>query len=158
MKTTYYLLAIILIGSFNLHAQRNIQSINSAWEFSSEKDAKSEIVNIPHTWNAEDAFRDGKEYFRGKGTYQKTLFVPQEWQQKRAFLKFEGSNQITTVFVNDEKIGEHRGGYTGFVFDISEALKIGGENKIRIEVDNTHNTDIPPLDADFNFYGGIYRD
>ena len=158
MKTTYYLLAIILIGSFNLHAQRNIQSINSAWEFSSEKDAKTEIVNIPHTWNAEDTFRDGKEYFRGKGTYQKTIFVPLEWQQKRAFLKFEGSNQITTVFVNDEKIGEHRGGYTGFVFDISKALKIGEENEIRIEVDNAHNTNIPPLDADFNFYGGIYRD
>ncbi len=154
----YYLFVIALCWSLNLTAQRNIQTINTAWEFTSEKDNKTEIVNIPHTWNAEDAFRDGKEYFRGKGTYQKSLFIPQEWQQKRAFLKFEGSNQITTVFVNDEKIGEHRGGYTGFVFDISEALKIGEENQIRIEVDNAHNTDIPPLDADFNFYGGIYRD
>jgi beta-galactosidase len=158
MKSLFYFFAISLIWGFNLHAQRNIQTINSAWEFTSEKDAETKIVNIPHTWNAEDAFRDGKEYFRGKGTYQKTLFVPQEWQQTRAFLKFEGSNQITTVFINDEKIGEHRGGYTGFVFDISEALKIGEENQIRIEVDNAHNTDIPPLDADFNFYGGIYRD
>lgn len=158
MKSLFYFFAITLVWSFNLHAQRNIQSINSAWEFSSEKDEKTKIVNIPHTWNAADAFRDGKEYFRGKGTYQKTLFVPQEWQQKRAFLKFEGSNQITRVFVNDEKIGVHRGGYTGFVFDISEALKIGEENEIWIEVDNAHNPDIPPLDADFNFYGGIYRD
>ncbi|MBZ9728371.1 glycoside hydrolase family 2 [Salegentibacter sp. JZCK2] len=158
MKTFFYFLAISLIWSSNLHAQRNTQSINSAWEFSLEKDNKTEIVNIPHTWNAEDAFQDGKEYFRGKGTYKKTIFVPQEWEQKRAFLKFEGSNQITTVFVNDEKVGAHRGGYTGFVFNISETLKIGEENEIRIEVDNTHNTDIPPLDADFNFYGGIYRD
>lgn len=155
---SFYLFILALCWSHNLTAQRNIQTINAAWEFTSEKDNKTEIVNIPHTWNAEDAFRDGKEYFRGKGTYRKSLFIPQEWQHKRAFLKFEGSNQITSVFVNDKKVGEHRGGYTGFVFDISEALKIGEENQVRIEVDNAHHTDIPPLDADFNFYGGIYRD
>jgi len=158
MKSAYYLFILIFVWSFSLTAQRNLQTINSAWEFSSEKNEKTEIVNIPHTWNAEDAFRDGKEYFRGKGTYKKSLFVPQEWQQKRAYLKFEGSNQITTVYVNEEKVGEHRGGYTGFVFDISEALNYEEANQLRIEVDNAHNTDIPPLDADFNFYGGIYRD
>ncbi|MDX1721116.1 MAG: glycoside hydrolase family 2 TIM barrel-domain containing protein, partial [Salegentibacter mishustinae] len=158
MRSAYYFFILIFLWSFNLAAQRNIQTINSAWEFSSEKNKKTEIVNIPHTWNAEDTFRDGKEYFRGKGTYKKSLFVPQEWKQKKAFLKFEGSNQITTVFVNDKKIGEHRGGYTGFVFDISEALNYGEANQLRIVVDNAHNTDIPPLDADFNFYGGIYRD
>jgi beta-galactosidase len=156
--SSLFFIALFLTWSFNLTAQRNIQTINSAWEFSSEKNDATKIVNIPHTWNAEDAFEDGKDYFRGKGTYKKTFFVPEEWQEKRAFLKFEGSNQITTVFVNDLKVGEHKGGYTGFVFDISEALKFGKENKIRIEVNNAHNTNIPPLDADFNFYGGIYRD
>jgi len=156
MKKLILILAIFSVSS--LFSQRSAQTINSAWEFQLENSEKTSVVNIPHTWNAEDAFRDGKEYFRGKGTYQKSLFVPQEWQQKQAFLKFEGSNQITTVFVNDEKIGEHRGGYTGFVFEISEALKYGEANQLRIEVDNAHNTDIPPLDADFNFYGGIYRD
>ena len=83
MRSAYYFFILIFLWSFNLAAQRNIQTINSAWEFSSEKNKKTEVVNIPHTWNAEDAFRDGKEYFRGKGTYKKSLFVPQEWQQKR---------------------------------------------------------------------------
>ncbi|SDK79958.1 beta-galactosidase [Salinimicrobium catena] len=157
MKKSLFFLFICL--SLTAHSQRNIQSLNSAWKFATEQEPeKTEIVNIPHTWNAEDAFRDGKEYFRGKGIYEKTLFAPEEWNEKRMFLKFEGSNQVTTVFVNDQQIGEHRGGYTGFVFDISEALIPGKENKIRIEVDNSHNLDIPPLDADFNFYGGIYRD
>ena len=158
MKFYGIITALFLFLSLSIYSQRSVQSLNAAWEFSLENQDKTAIVNIPHTWNAEDAFRDGKEYFRGKGTYQKTLFAPEAWEQKRVFLKFEGSNQITTLFVNNQKIGEHRGGYTGFVFDISEALKIGKENQIRIEVDNAHNTDIPPLDADFNFYGGIYRD
>ncbi|MEG9327524.1 glycoside hydrolase family 2 TIM barrel-domain containing protein [Salinimicrobium catena] len=157
MKKSLFFLFICL--SLTAHSQRNIQSLNSAWKFATEKEpGKTEIVNIPHTWNAEDAFRDGKEYFRGKGTYEKTIFAPEARKDQQVFLKFEGSNQVTTVFVNDQQIGEHRGGYTGFVFDISEALVPGKENKIRIEVDNSHNLDIPPLDADFNFYGGIYRD
>lgn len=158
MKYPQIIAAIFFFFSLSIYSQRSVQSLNSAWKFSLENQDKTEIVNIPHTWNAEDPFRDGKEYFRGKGTYQKTLFASEEWEQKRVFIKFEGSNQITSLFVNNQKIGEHRGGYTGFVFDISEALKIGEENQIRIEVDNAHNTDIPPLDADFNFYGGIYRD
>lgn len=44
------------------------------------------------------------------------------------------------------------------MFNISEELKFGQENEIKIIVDNSHDTNIPPLDADFNFYGGIYRD
>lgn len=156
MKRSFLLFTLLF--SISIVAQRQVQTLNAAWEFKLEKDDKKEIVNIPHTWNAEDAFRDGKEYFRGKGTYSKTLYAPEEWKDKRVFLKFEGSNQITTLFVNDQIIGGHRGGYTGFVFDISRALKPGEENHLRIEVDNSHNTDIPPLDADFNFYGGIYRD
>ncbi|MFD2516473.1 glycoside hydrolase family 2 TIM barrel-domain containing protein [Salinimicrobium flavum] len=151
------LFILFIITSLTSFGQRNIQSLNSAWEFTSEVHPE-QLVNIPHTWNAGDAFRDGKEYFRGKGVYKKTFFVSEEWKDNRVFLKFEGSNQITTLFVNDQRVGEHRGGYTGFVFDISEALKPGDENRIRIEVDNSHNPDIPPLDADFNFYGGIYRD
>lgn len=120
--------------SFLVFGQRQVQTINTAWEFSLEKNDTKEIVNIPHTWNAEDTFRDGKEYYRGKGTYQKKIFAPVSWKDQRIFLKFEGSNQITNVFVNDQFIGEHRGGYTGFVFDISEALMIGEANEIKIEV------------------------
>ena len=153
------LLYVLFTFSLSGFSQRSIQSLNSSWEFTSEANqGKSKIVNIPHTWNNEDAFRDGKEYFRGLGVYRKTLFIPQEWSNKRVFLKFEGSNQITRLFVNEQPAGTHKGGYTGFVFDITEQLVPGEENELRIEVDNSHNLDIPPLDADFNFYGGIYRD
>lgn len=150
---------ILFFGLFFAgYSQRQVQTFNSAWHFvSAQNPKKTEVVNIPHTWNSEDPFRDGKEYFRGKGTYKKTLFAPQKWQEKEVFLKFEGSNQVTQVYVNGALTGKHLGGYTGFVFNISEELKIGQENEIKIVVDNSHDTNIPPLDADFNFYGGIYR-
>ncbi len=157
MNAPRFLFLILIFVTSLAHSQRQVQTLNSAWKFSSEVHPQK-IVNLPHTWNAEDPFRDGKEYFRGKGTYTRTLYAPQKWQNMQVFLKFEGSNQVTTLYVNDQLIGEHRGGYTGFVFDITKALKPGTENRLKIVVDNSHNVDIPPLDADFNFYGGIYRD
>ncbi len=140
-----------------IHAQRLVKTFNSAWEFELENSKAKETVNIPHTWNAEDPFNDGP-YFRGKGIYRKSIYIPKDWSNRAVFLKFEAANQVTWLFVNDHLVGEHIGGYTAFVFDLTEALNFGTENNIRIEVDNSHNTDIPPLEADFNFYGGIYRD
>lgn len=159
MKNLKCFLIFLLLFSTAVQAQREVRSYNSAWNFTLAKEpGETRKVNLPHTWNDEDPFRDGKEYFRGKGTYTKTMFAPAEWEARQVFLKFEGSNQVTSVYVNDIPVGQHIGGYTGFVFDLTEALRIGQENQIRIEVDNSHNIDIPPLDADFNFYGGIYRD
>ena len=152
----FFFLSLFSITAFS---QRIAQSLNTAWEFVSEKNPdQREVVNLPHTWNAEDPFEGGKEYFRGKGIYSKKLFIPKQWKDQELFLVFEGSNQVTSLFVNQTNIGAHRGGYTGFVFDVTEALKFGEENQLRIEVDNRHHQAIPPLDADFNFYGGIYRD
>ncbi|QYA24173.1 glycoside hydrolase family 2 [Gramella sp. MT6] len=152
----YFLILFMAIGPF-IHAQRLVKTVNSAWEFELENSKSKETVNIPHTWNAEDPFTDGL-YFRGKGIYQKDIFIPKDWSDRAVFLKFEAANQVTQLFVNDQLVGEHIGGYTAFVFDLTEALNFGTENNIRVEVDNSHNTDIPPLEADFNFYGGIYRD
>lgn len=158
MKNFVFLLFTIVF-SLNAFSQRIVQSLNTAWQFSIQNNINnSKIVNIPHTWNAQDPFEGGKDYFRGKGVYQKKIFVSEKWQNKQTFIKFEGSNQITTLFVNNVEVGKHIGGYTGFVFDITKFLNYGEENELKIEVDNSHHQDIPPLDADFNFYGGIYRD
>ena len=150
-------LGIIFLFTTGIYAQRQVKTINSGWNFQLENSEKSKLINLPHTWNTEDAFEDG-DYYRGKGSYTKELFIPETWQDESVFLKFEGANQETTVFVNDQPAGKHTGGYTAFVFKISEYLNYGETNQIRIEVDNSHNPDIPPLEADFNFYGGIYRD
>ncbi|AVR45517.1 glycoside hydrolase family 2 [Christiangramia fulva] len=151
-------LFIFLFAFSFCNAQRLVKTINPGWDFRLEKDSVSEIVNIPHTWNAKDAFEEDRKYYRGKGIYSKEIFIPEAYQEKSVFIHFEGANQLTRVFINGKKAGEHIGGYTGFAFDISDFLKFGKANEFRIEVDNSFNEDIPPLEADFNFYGGIYRD
>jgi beta-galactosidase len=116
------------------------------------------VVNLPHTWNAEDAFTESLDYRRGIGWYRKRLDLDGSLQGKRLFLFFEGANQVADVFVNGRTAGTHIGGYTAFAFDITTLARFDAPNVIAVRVDNRHDDDIPPLNADFTFYGGIYRD
>jgi beta-galactosidase len=120
------------------------------------------IINVPHTWNAQDTEDDEAGYSRGVGWYRRTLNLPHELKGKRLFIYFEGANQITTVFVNGKLAGKHKGGYTAFAFDITdliqfESTKGKNANLIAVKIDNSADKNIPPLSADFDFYGGIYR-
>lgn len=77
--------------------------------------------------------------------------------EQRVYLSFEGANQETNVFVNGTFVGNHKGGYSAFTFDVTDYVH-AGRNLIAVSVDNSHNPDIAPLSADFTFFGGIYRD
>ena len=158
MKSKFFLICLILVLGKS-YGQRIIRTENSGWTFTSSLNAEErKVVNLPHTWNAEDAITKGGDYYRGVATYQKNIFVGEEWKDKRLYLKFEGVNQVASLFLNDKLVGKHIGGYTGFVFDISDFVTIGSNNHIRLECDNSYNADVPPLSADFTFYGGAYRD
>ena len=76
----------------------------------------------------------------------------------RIVIRFEGVNNIADVFINRRHIGEHRGGYGAFIFEITGKVEYGKENSILVRVNNGEQLDIMPLVGDFNFYGGIYRD
>ncbi len=150
--TTFFLLSSL----FTATAQRIERSINESWVFM-QQGKQSVLVNIPHSWNTEDSTDDTPGYFRGVGTYEKQLFINDNIDNHSVYLYFEGANQVTQVWVNDNYIGKHIGGYSAFCFDISSAIS-QGKNKIKVVVDNSHNPDIAPLSADFTFFGGIYRD
>lgn len=146
-----------------LFSQRIKQSINTSWQFHkgvevNESDKEYwENVNIPHTWNAEDVMDDEPGYYRGIGWYQKEIYIPQGWKDKNIYLYFEGASQVAEVFVNGINAGTHLGGYLAFSFNITKLLQ-EGKNKIKVKLDNSPNSDIPPLGGDFSVYGGIYRD
>ena len=146
---------------------RTKSSLNNGWRFFKADvenanqpgfdDSKWIPVNIPHTWNVEDPWDDEPGYYRGPGWYRRELIVDRTLAGRNLFLYFEGANQVADVYVNGQKVGSHTGGYSAFSFDITRATK-PGRNFIAVRVDNSFNEDIPPLTADFNFYGGIYRD
>ena len=159
MKKTSILLLFLALVMVS-QASRQIVSLNNDWLFRLNYQAargSERRVDLPHTWNAQDAFAS-PDYYRGIGNYEKTLFVPAEWQGRRIFIRFEGANTITNFFVNAKHIGEHRGGYTAFVFELTQHLEYGKENKLLARVNNAPILEVMPLVGDFNYYGGIYRD
>ncbi len=133
------------------------RTLNVGWQYSSNT-VQWQTVNIPHTWNTQDAFDDTPSYRQGLGYYKKQLCIPLEEKNRVQYLKFNAINQEATVYVNGKKAAQHQGGYTAFTVDITSFLHYGACNLIEVTVDNSLNKNIPPLDADFTFYGGIYRD
>ncbi len=171
MKKLILIVCLALYSGFASAQPTLKQTINSNWEFH-KGDINSfpagrsdtthwEKVSLPHSWNTADVTIDSPAYYRGIGWYKKTIYVPQTWQGKSVYLYFEGANQVTEVFVNGQLAGKHIGGYTAFSFNIGKLLKYdksSAPNEITVKVDNSHNENIPPLNADFTFFGGIYRD
>lgn len=152
---------VLLSAVFPAAAVRKSILLNNDWNFRFSYQVRAGTerrVDLPHTWNASDALAGEENYARGVGNYQKELFVPAGWKGKRLFLRFEGANTVTNLFINQKHIGEHRGGYGAFVFEITDRVNYGRANQLLVRVNNALNLDIMPLVGDFNFYGGIYRD
>jgi len=116
-----------------------------------------EKVNLPHTFNRDDMQRD-RNFFEGKAVYQKKFFVAADQQDRRTFLKFEGVGAVAQLYINQQYIGEHKGAYSMFVFEISNSVNYAKENILTVITDNQSRKDVLPTDQFlFPVYGGIYR-
>lgn len=144
---------LIFLGA--LAQTRTTRTINDRWDFT--KEGVTTTVNIPHCWNAEDTWDEKPGYYRGLCTYQRKLILNDALDGKNVYVRFEGADQETELIVNGKSAGKHVGGYTAFIFNVTDLVK-QGSNDLLVKVTNKHNPDIPPLSADFTFYGGIYRD
>lgn len=153
----------LLLAPFIAEAQRTTVSLNDSWTFypmsDVQKQPKAQTVSLPHSWNLRDVF-DGADYKRSSYVYEKTIHSPTpalpSKGSKRYFLKFDGVNSHADVYINQRWIGEHKGGYTAFCFEITDKLK-EGDNLITVVASNAYRTDVAPLAGDFNIYGGITR-
>jgi hypothetical protein len=113
-------------------------------------------VGLPHTFDL-PYFRT-PEFYVGYGWYRKTIRVDAASTPRRYFLEFDGVFHVAEVFVNATRVGEHRGGYTGFSIDITDAVRSGGDNVIAVRVNNLWNPQLQPRAGEHVFCGGIYRD
>ena len=129
--------------------------LNTGWTFT--KEGHDEPVTLPHTWNAVDGQDGGNDYYRGTCSYTRNLEKPELSDGDRAVLQFDGVAMTAVVNLNGEKVAEHKGGYSTFRVDITDALH-DGANELIVSVDNSDNDTVYPQKADFTFYGGIYRD
>ena len=65
--------------------------------------------------------------------YYKEFEVPDNWKDKNIIIHFNAVDWICELYINDNKIGKHSGGYSEFSFDITKNIK-EGKNKILLKV------------------------
>ncbi len=142
---------------------RNIVPILTDWRFRREDVGLPESfpedwepMTLPHTWNAVDGMAGGG-YYRGVCWYARTFEAPvQPLPGGRVYLEFLGAGNEATVYVNGKEVCHHKGGYSAFRCDVTDALN-GGANLLAVACNNAEKTGIYPQSADFTFYGGLYR-
>ena len=143
----------------------NKTALNYSWQYIAHFEEKyikefpsSVLVNIPHT-NKELPFNNFSENdYQFISSYEKHLDIKKK-ANKRYVLEFDGVMTYCEVYINETLVASHKGGYTPFKIDITDAIK-HGNNKLFVKVDSTERKDIPPFGfvVDFLTYGGIYRE
>jgi len=145
---------------------RENQLLDSGWRFKLKdvrgaekihfKDRDWQAVLLPHNWGWQAAQAGDTNYYRGPGWYRRPLAIAPE-TGRRYFLRFEAASTVAEVYLNGKLLGEHRGGFGAFCFEITTNLSASGTNLLAVRVSNAPAPDIAPLSGDFSIYGGLYR-
>lgn len=157
LKKIVFLALIFTVLNTNAQSRTKV-NFGSNWSF--KQDEKSSLwqkITIPHTAKIEPLVVNNQ--FQGTCWYQKEFAVPSN-KNKKTFLYFEGVMQEADVWINNQKVTNHKGGYLPFTVDVTPFLK-SKSNTIKVKVNNEDNPNFLPgkplKDLDFNYYGGIYR-
>ncbi len=149
-------------------AGRLVLPMNRGWRWKAEDvrgaeapgfdDSGFERVTLPHTnvrlpWHN---FDDRQYEFIS--TYRRRFRLPPEARGKRVFVDFEGAMTASTVSINGVSLGEYKGGFTPFSFELTPHLR--EDNVLVVRLDSTERADIPPFgyEIDYLTFGGIYRE
>ncbi len=150
-------------GRLVLPINRNWRYSRSASDSAHAKDFDDsgfERIVIPHTnvrlpWHSFD-----EKTYELVSVYRRHFKLPPEARGKHVFVDFEGVMTASTVWLNGQRLGEYKGGYTPFSFDLTPHLDFDGENVLAVDVDSSERPDIPPFgyEIDYLTFGGIYRE
>jgi len=112
---------------------------------------KGVSIDLPHSWNVDENVE------RSRYVYAKELQIDDKHKNDTLYLEFLGANSVCQVYLGEEFVGEHRGGYSTFRFDITDLYSWEEKNLLRVYVDNSETEDVSPLVGDFTIFGGLYR-
>lgn len=120
------------------------QSFNDNWQFWKQGSGHRQTVTLPHDAMIHEERRadapggSAHGYFPGGiYVYEKSFFVPEEWEDKTVSFEFEGVYKDSTVSINGKRAGGCAYGYVPFCVCADGLLHYGGENTITVIVDNS---------------------
>ena len=149
---------------------RKVFSMNRNWLFGGKSvanwtlpnfdDRNFEKITIPHTnkilpWHSFD-----EKSYQFVSIYRRHFNLPENLKGQRIFVDFAGVMTAAKVYLNGQFLGEYKGGYTPFSFELTDKINWKGGNVLAVEVDSTERADIPPFGGlmDYLTFGGIYRE
>jgi beta-galactosidase len=149
---------------------RLVLPMNRGWRYSPSfvegghdldfDDSKLAHVVVPHTnvalpWHGFD-----DKTYEFVSSYRRRFKLPPEARGQHVFVDFEGVMTASTVWLNGQRLGEYKGGYTPFSFELTPHLNFAGDNLLAVDVDSSERADIPPFGnrIDYLTFGGIYRE
>ncbi|MBV9342513.1 MAG: glycoside hydrolase family 2 protein [Acidobacteria bacterium] len=162
--------ALALSAAGSGGAGRLVLPMNRNWRYSPKfteqahardfDDSDFESIVIPHTnvrlpWHGFD-----DKAYEIISMYRRRFKLPREARGQHVFVDFEGAMTASTVWLNGTRLGEYKGGYTPFSFELTPHLDLEGENVLVIDLDSSERADIPPFgyEIDYLTFGGIYRE
>ena len=87
-----------------------------------------QIISVP------SALELTSKDYEGVALYRKQFLIPDDWNDQIIEVHFEAVNYKAELWLNDEVVGFHEGGYTPFSFRIDKLLKKGEENQLVVRV------------------------
>lgn len=111
------------------------RSLDGEWEMNGEKIT----VPFPPQSPASGYAKDPGDSLH----YKKRFFVPADFTEERVMLHFSAVDQIADVRLNGAGLGEHRGGYLPFSFDITDLVRRDEENLLEVFATDKLSLDLP---------------
>jgi hypothetical protein len=173
--------------SDNPTGKRIEKIINSQWTFNyfpgvaADKgyesygfdDSKWPAISLPHNWNTFETTGENNHslinseendntYWRiGWGWYRKHFLINPDLIPGKVFIEFQGVQNYCKVWLNGKLLGDHKGGYGSFDFDITQYIKTGQDNVLAVAVNlrQKDGINLSPAEAEnLIVYGGICGD
>ena len=107
---------LVLPMNRNWRYSRTVPQGSHARDFD---DSGYERITIPHTniklpWHSFD-----EKTYELVSSYRRRFKLPPEARGKHVFVDFEGAMTASTAYINGTRLGEYKGGYTPFSFDLT---------------------------------------
>ena len=114
---------------------------------------------LPHYTNVAYPFPCDPPYVPSNNPtaiYRRFFYIPDNWQESKVFIKFEGVDSAFYLWVNGIKVGFSKGSRIPAEFDITDMLVVG-ENQLTVEVIKWSDGSYLE-DQDMWYLSGIFRD
>ncbi|WP_041313351.1 glycoside hydrolase family 2 protein [Mycobacterium sp. JS623] len=143
-------------------ARTNWLNLNGVWSYTGRPDGNAtppspndytEQILVPYP--TESAL-SGVQRHDEQMWYRKVFKLPSSWLGRHVLLHFGAVDQIATVWVNNQEVAHHEGGYTEFSADITKALRWPGPQEIIVRVDDRNETNPFPVGKQRNSPSGLF--